>query len=276
MKTGFFLIAVTVAAILGGEVGATVIHPGLSNPGFELGDLTDWTTSRTTGVVQVVATAQSLDGARYDGIDTWLPREGGKFALIRGGTAGVYQKLSTSFAAAAGDLVVFNVFFDTNETGARLPLYNDDGYAKIVNTTTLVETTLFASSVATLPFRGNSGWTGVSFIIPATGNYRLEFGVRNVTDNTFIPQLGVDFMTFPPVPFTASLTSVTAGEMHIHFVADTGLNYTIQYKNALTDATWLHLADIAAPSAPLDVDYNDTSVAAVPRRFYRIVTPLTP
>lgn len=271
MKTGLFLIAA--AAIFCGKVGATVIHPGLSNPGFELGDLTDWTTSLTTGTVAVVASALSLDGVGYDGFDTWLPREGGKFALIRGGTAGVYQKLSTTFAAAAGDRVVFNVFFDTNETGVKLPLYNDDGYAKLVNTTTLAETTLFASSVATLPFRGNSGWTSVDFIIPAAGNYRLEFGVRNVTDSAFIPQLGVDFMA---IPLKASIASVVAGGAHIHFVADTGLSYTIQYKNALTDATWLHLADIAAPAAPLDVDYNDTSVAAISRRFYRVVTPLTP
>ena len=271
MKTGLFLLAA--AAILGGEARATVIHPGLSNPGFELGDLTGWTTSLTTGTVTVVPSAISLDGVGYDGFDTWLPVEGGKFALIRGGTAGVYQKLSTTFAAAAGDRVIFKVFFDTNETGVLLPNYNDDGYAKLVNTTTLVETTLFASSVATLPFRGNSGWTSVDFTIPAAGSYRLEFGVRNVTDNTFIPQLGVDFMA---IPLKASITGVAAGAAHIHFVADTGLSYTIQYKNALTDTTWLHLADIAAPAAPLDVDYNDTSVAAISRRFYRVVTPLTP
>ena len=277
-----FLNFFGVSAMIGAVAQADIIHPGLSNPGFELGNLTDWTATLSPtvgnspgGTATVVASTFTLDGDRYDGFVTWAPVEGGKFALLRGGPASIYQKLSTLFIAAAGDRVVFNVFFDITDELGYLQAYNDDGYVKLVNTTTSAETMLFASSVATLPRRGNSGWTSVDYTIPTGGNYRLEFAVRNMTDFANSPQMGIDALSIPApaAPFSASISSVTEGEMHIHFVAQTGLTYTIQYKASLTDATWLHLADIAAPLAPLAVDYNDTTVGVNTQRFYRVVTP---
>ena len=279
----FFVASMSLSA----AAQADIIHPGLSNPGFELGNLTDWTATLSPptvsptgseipgGSATVVASMYTLDGTRYDGFANWAPVEGGKFALLRGGPASIYQKLSTLFTATAGDRVVFKVFFDIMEELYALPAYNDDGYVKLINTATSVETILFASSVATLPRRGNSGWTSVDYTIPTGGSYRLEFAVRNMTDFGNSPQMGIDALSIPApaAPFSATLTSVTEGEMHIHFVAQTGLTYTIQYKASLTDATWLHLADIAAPAAPLAVDYNDTTVGANTQRFYRVVTP---
>ena len=274
----FFVASMSLSA----AAQADIIHPGLSNPGFELGNLTDWTATLSpligdspAGSATVVASTFTLDGNNGDGFMTWAPVEGGKFALLRGSHAGIYQKLSTLFTAAAGDRVVFNVFFDITEFLSNLPAYNDDGYAKLVNTATLAETVLFASSVATLPFRGNSGWRSVDYTIPNGGNYRLEFAVRNMTDFGASPQMGIDALSIPvpAAPFSATLTSVIEGEMHIHFVAQTGLTYTIQYKTSLTDAAWLHLAEIAAPAAPLAVDYNDTTVGANTQRFYRVATP---
>ena len=135
----------------------------------------------------------------------------------------------------------------------------------------LAETTLFAASVSSLPNRGNTGWVSIDYVIPAAGSYRLEFGVRNVTDSAGSVIMGVD-----AARFTAAITSPTAGEKHIGFAAMPGLAYTIQYKNALTDAAWLHLADIAAPAAAQAIDYNDTSVGLAPQRFYRVVTPQVP
>lgn len=95
---------------------ADIIHRGSGNPGFELGDLTDWTATLSPtvgnspgGTATVVASTLTLDGTRYDGFVAWAPMEGGKFALLRGGPTDIYQKLSTLFTAAAGDRVVFNV-----------------------------------------------------------------------------------------------------------------------------------------------------------------------
>ena len=204
MKKLSLLIAFAAAAMIDGGAQAAVIHPGLSNPGFELGNFTDWTMSLSGGTATVVASTLTLDGAGFDGFVTWAPVESAKFALIRGGTAGVYQTLSTLFTAAAGDQVVFSVFLDTTEERAYVPMWDDDGYAKLVNTATSAETSLFAASVATLPNRGNSGWTNVDYTIPTAGSYRMEFGVRNVTDNGFSPQMGVDFLSAPE-PGSAAL-----------------------------------------------------------------------
>lgn len=262
------------AAAMMGSAGASVIYPGLSNPGFELGNFTDWTVTVTGpyGGAGIFTTTPTLDGAGFDGFDNWAPVEAGHFAVLRGGIANVYQKISTLLTATAGDHVVFSVFLDTSDERAYLPFgINDDGYAKLVNTTTLAETTLFAASVSSLPNRGNTGWVTVNYVIPAAGTYRLEFGVRNVGDAAGSVIMGVD-----AARFTAAITSATAGEKHIGFAAMPGLAYTIQYKNALTDAAWLHLADIAAPAAAQAIDYNDTSVGLAPQRFYRVVTPQVP
>lgn len=263
-----------------GSAGASVIHPGLSNPGFELGSFTDWSVTVTGpyGGVGVFTSTPTLDGAGFDGFLTWAPVEGGRFAVLRGGVEDIYQKLSTLFTAAAGDHLVFSVFLDTDDERYFLPARNDDGYAKLVNTATLVETTLFAASVASLPNRGNTGWVGINYVIPAAGSYRLEFGVRNVTVAAGSVIMGVDSLTVPApdAPFTAAITSVTEGEMHVRFTAQPGLAYTIQYKNALTDPAWLHLADIPAPTAAQAIDYNDTGVDLAPQRFYRVVTPPVP
>ena len=279
MKSLKFLHALAALSMLS-SAGASVIHPGLSNPGFELGDLSDWSATVTGpyGGVGVFASTPTLDGAGFDGFLTWAPVEGGHFAVLRGGVANTYQKLSTLLTAAAGDHLVFSVFLDTTEDRYYLPGYNDDGYAKLINTATLAEITLFAASVSSLPNRGNTGWVSVDYVIPAAGSYRLEFGVRNVTDSAGSVIMGVDSLTVPATgaPFTAALTSVTAGEMHLHFTAQPGLAYTIQYKAALSASAWLHLADIAAVGTAQSIDYNDTSVGPAPQRFYRIVTPPVP
>ena len=277
MKRLSFFHALAALAMLG-RAGATVIHPGLSNPGFELG-LADWSTtvSGSGGNVSVFTSTLALDGLGFDGFVSWAPVESGHFAVLRGGATNVYQKLtSAAFVAAAGDHVVFSVFLDITEEPDYLPLYNDDGYAKLVNATTLAATTLFAASVATLPHRGNTGWVSIDYVIPAAGSYRLEFGVRNVTDFGLSPIMGVDCLSLPDPDAPLRITSVTEGEMHIHFTALPGLAYTIQYKSALTDPAWLHLADIASPAAVQAIDYNDTSVGTIPQRFYRIVTPPVP
>ena len=272
MKKLTFLHALAALTMLG-SARASVIYPGLSNPGFELGDFTDWTVTVTGpyGGVGVFTTTPTLDGTGFDGFLTWAPVEGGRFAVLRGGVKNTYQKLSTLLTAAAGDHLVFSVFLDTTEDRYYLPGYNDDGYAKLINTATLAETTIFAASVSSLPNRGNTGWVSINYAIPAAGNYRLEFGVRNVTDSAGSVIMGVD-----AAPFTAAITSGTAGEAHIGFAAMPGVAYTIQYKNALTDAAWLHLADIAAPATAQAIDYADTTAGLAPQRFYRVVTPPVP
>ena len=61
----------------------------------------------------------------------------------------------------------------------------------------------------------------------------------------------------------------------IRFTAVGGKTYTVQYKAALTDATWSKLADVAE-SATIEVVVQDNTAAGQPQRFYRVITPAVP
>jgi hypothetical protein len=67
---------------------------------------------------------------------------------------------------------------------------------------------------------------------------------------------------------------MAGGQMHLVFTAQTGVSYTIQYKNSLTDPTWLKLIDIAPSPGAQIKDIIDP--APVTQRFYRVATPQQP
>ena len=66
----------------------------------------------------------------------------------------------------------------------------------------------------------------------------------------------------------------TGGGVVIQFTAKANKSYTIQYKDALTAATWLKLVDIAAQASDRVVQQTDNP--GVAQRFYRVVTPAQP
>jgi hypothetical protein len=69
----------------------------------------------------------------------------------------------------------------------------------------------------------------------------------------------------------AAQVSRSSGQVHVGFTAQPGVAYTVQYKNALSDATWSKLIDVPAPASVVNEDIMDGS--ATGQRFYRIVTP---
>jgi hypothetical protein len=62
-----------------------------------------------------------------------------------------------------------------------------------------------------------------------------------------------------------------AGGFVISFVARAGRSYTIQYKDALTDANWQTLLTVPAPAS--DTAIQQTDPTAAPTRFYRVRAP---
>ncbi|MDB6112297.1 MAG: Sedolisin [Pedosphaera sp.] len=73
------------------------------------------------------------------------------------------------------------------------------------------------------------------------------------------------------VPPTIALSSlnVTATNVAISLLSVPGLNYTLEYKNSLTDAVWTPLFPAQAGTG-LMLMLQDTNGAAVPYRFYRV------
>jgi hypothetical protein len=74
----------------------------------------------------------------------------------------------------------------------------------------------------------------------------------------------------------AAVVTFVAGEYHIQFTAQANRGYTVQYKNALTDATWTNLGNgqVPAQASAHAVDITDTP--GLGTRFYRVVTPQAP
>jgi hypothetical protein len=61
-------------------------------------------------------------------------------------------------------------------------------------------------------------------------------------------------------------------EFTLHFIAEAGRTYTVQFRDSLTTGTWMKLIDVSAQ--PSTGDYSATDSGATGEsRFYRIVTP---
>jgi hypothetical protein len=56
----------------------------------------------------------------------------------------------------------------------------------------------------------------------------------------------------------------------VNFPAVAGKRYRLEFKNALTDATWLPLGEYTAPSTCAAAQMHDASAAAQVKRFYRV------
>jgi hypothetical protein len=76
----------------------------------------------------------------------------------------------------------------------------------------------------------------------------------------------------PASQLAAAVTTLPAnGGYAIAFVAQNNRAYTVQYKAALTDATWLPLQQVSAAYGVRTVTVTDATLLG--QRFYRVVTP---
>ena len=66
------------------------------------------------------------------------------------------------------------------------------------------------------------------------------------------------------------------GTAKISFTAQAGRTYTILYRTAAGNGSWLKLSDIAAQPATTMMTLTDASIGAGTTRFYRLVTPQVP
>jgi len=81
-----------------------------------------------------------------------------------------------------------------------------------------------------VPLKDGSGQLA-NVTLGGTNTLRLTDGGANVNFLTLVPALVLQ-------------GALTGGEMRLSFGTQTGFNYTVQYKNNLTDATWLPLSTV--------------------------------
>lgn len=175
----------------------------LTNGGFETGDLTGWT---PYGTVSAVGSAAGLGGT-----SNWSPTEGSYFAyLLTGTTANTYSLTTQDFTADAGEVLQFDVFFDT--AGSIPQNQNDHGYANLTQLGLGGSTTtaLYDQSVFDVGGGGADGWTHISYAFEYPGVYYITFGVEKFGSNSEQSALGVDSVRvgITPAPGAILLGSI--------------------------------------------------------------------
>lgn len=149
----------------------------LDNGSFETLDFSGWTTN---GFLSVVGSAGSSQGANYTATD------GDVFARLDAGVGeGVFTTLSQTFTLLTAGTLSGDAAFLAFD---YMP-YDDDSYVRIFDINT--SQTVFSASVGSVGDYGATGWTRFSANL-GPGQYTLEAGVRNNTDNSMSSALLVD------------------------------------------------------------------------------------
>jgi hypothetical protein len=196
----------TIVFMLVAALGAQAAVITLNNHGFEAGNASGWT---TTGIVNVQGTA-TISG----GPNTWLYGPAGSYLAVLSSGAGSsmpsISALETFFGVTPGLLsgglppgnatVGSGIYQDfSGNAGDTVRMYwayaatdyvpyNDPAFA-FVRGPSVEQLTVLASIYnggITVGSFGATGWQSFVYTLPATGTYRLGFGVVN-TQDTVVP-----------------------------------------------------------------------------------------
>ena len=174
----------------------------LLNGDFESGDLTGWS---HTGPVSVLIADLAPDLTTL-----WTPTEGNYFASLWSANVGgtvTEATLTQIFLASAQDVLTFDYFFDFGDA-----FYGYDTATAMLTWTGGGSVTLFEyNTVILLTDNQNVDWTAISFVLPATTVYTLEFRIEDIIAE--YPEsgesiLGVDNVQVVPVPGAVVLGSI--------------------------------------------------------------------
>lgn len=199
------LPSIVVAAAAATLCAAPVHAAGLLNGGFDEGmnGLEGWTADH--GMVQTPDTFNhrvwpdpnnphfSVADYNYGPVDGW------RFAAMTANWAGLPVTLTQTFSVSGGVTLSGSAAF-LAEDALDGSDYNDYGYVKISRGNW--SQTLFSSSVSTVGNWGYTPWTGFSIFLADAGDYTIEAGVANATDDFNPSFLLVDAFSVTPEPAT--------------------------------------------------------------------------
>jgi hypothetical protein len=220
------------------NIGQSIVQNG----GFETGDFTGWTLVGDTVVsnvlYNVVATDVDFPGLAHSGTFGARLHERGFSAT-----------LSQTLATTPGQRYLVTWWLE-NPLSSRTQKFKANW-----NGTNFVSLTNPAAF----------GWVSFQFVGVAAGtNAVLQFAAENDTNYFGLDDVSVTMV--PPVAFANYLAGANAFQLAWNSLG--GLNYQVQYKTNLTQASWLNLGTVTA--ATNVTAFADTNLTHGLRRFYRL------
>ncbi len=164
-------------------LSSTAMALQITNPGFESGNLTGWTSTGSGG--------NTFATMSYTGFGpTFTAPWNDWFGVVIAGCS--TKNLENTFTAKAGETILGWSFFQANEWGSGG--FNDSGVVRLEMVDPAgVPTTLFASSVSELGNdRGFTPWTPWEYTFPTDGTYTIKAASTNARDCNFSSAIGID------------------------------------------------------------------------------------
>jgi len=192
------------------------------------------------------------------------------FSVVASGSGNTYQWLKGGFslAGATSSILTIPYVLQSDAGSYSCLVSNADGFAA---TNTVALTVTFTdsdndgmqNSWETLYF-GSTTAAVASLDADGDGTTNLQEFLAGTDPKNAASKL------------TSTVTRNASNQAVIHFTAQPYKAYTVQYKNSLTDVSWIRLTDIALAPGVRAIDVTDTTGTAGTKRFYRVITPQAP
>jgi hypothetical protein len=199
------LAAMVMMALMSARPAAALV---MTNPSFETGDFTGWTTTGDISVVNSYTTQNSLVYGPTQGTSFALGQTQGDFNLdgffgLAPGTFNTYctagacsyvsgSALKQTVGLTAGETISFDWLFFADD----FEPFNDTAFAVVYNNVSTL-----ADIVGVGGQFGTTGWQTFSYTVGSAGSYTVGVAGLNSGDNNFNSHFAVD-------NFTASVSTV--------------------------------------------------------------------
>jgi hypothetical protein len=178
---------------------------GLSNGGFETGDLTGWSTATPNGGTAAAVTYHE-DSDEYDVYASWTSTEGNYFALLKTPDSGDEDTtISKDFVMAESGSLHFDYFYDAQglpDEWAKGEIYNGIDWIQLFyeNSSNLggYDGGIYypPGEYPYEPWWGETPWTHVSYAL-SPGTYTLKFSIGLPGSTAGTSYLGIDEVKIP-------------------------------------------------------------------------------
>ena len=206
MKKSMMIFVLVVAVLAAGSAQA-----GLNNGSFETGDLTGWTAVVPSGASASVVTSHADTTGFGTGTTSWGSTDGSSFALLKTDGSGSLTQLYQSFYATGGSTVMFDFFWDSQESEPHNDMATATLYEGVGLGGAVVDTVLLGEVNTDPAMYWGTDWATIQMTPVSTGLYTLKIEITNGGDSRYDSYVGIDNVNVIPAPGAILLGSIGVG-----------------------------------------------------------------